>query len=183
MTPDPIGPNVELLEQLVAFLERLSDAQYRHVDERLTTASIGGHVRHVLDHYRLFLAGLPAGEVDYDARERDTAVELECAAAAAAAGIAAQGLRAVPAAHLGRPLRVHQQGAYQPGRFDACESRADRELLFLQSHTVHHFALVALLARAQGLQPPARFGVAPSTVTWLESRAGAAAAGGVLARG
>ena len=46
MTQDAIGPNVELLEQLLQFLARLSDAQYRHVETRLTSASIGAHVRH-----------------------------------------------------------------------------------------------------------------------------------------
>jgi hypothetical protein len=39
--------------------------------------------------------------------------------------------------------------------------------LFLQSHAVHHQALIALLARAQGIDVPATFGMAPSSVAWL----------------
>jgi uncharacterized damage-inducible protein DinB len=177
MTPDPIGPNVELLEQLLHFLSGLTDAQYRHVEARLSTASIGAHVRHVLDHYRLFLAGLPAGLVDYDDRERETDVERERAAALHAGRAAVAGLRALPPDVATRPLRVRQQGSYEPGRFDGCASRADRELLFLQSHTTHHQALIALLARAQGLTPPPLFGIAPSTAAWMAARDGALAPG------
>jgi uncharacterized damage-inducible protein DinB len=171
MTPDPVGPNVELLDQLAALVARLSDAQYAHVERRLTGASIGAHVRHILDHYRLFLAGLPAGAVDYDARERDTAVERERGAALAQAAALAAGLRAVSPAQFARLLHVHQQGAHEAGRFEHVESRVDRELLFLQSHTVHHHALIALLAKLQGVEPPQHFGVAPSTIAWLERRA------------
>jgi hypothetical protein len=37
-------------------------------------------------------------------------------------------------------------------------------LQFLLSHTVHHFALMALILRAQGADPGDDFGVAPSTL-------------------
>lgn len=182
MKPDPVGPNVELLGQLLAFVERLTDAQYRHVEARLSTASIGEHVRHILDHYRLFLAGLPAGTVDYDARERETPVERQRAAAGSEVRRLVAGLAALTPAALARPLQIHQQGSYEAGRFDGCASRADRELLFLQSHTVHHQALVAVLARAQGLTTPERFGVAPSTAAWLDRRDATVADGARAAR-
>jgi hypothetical protein len=44
----------------------------------------------------------------------------------------------------------------------------ERELQFLLSHTVHHFALVALLLRAQGFEVSADFGVAPSTLAYWQ---------------
>jgi uncharacterized damage-inducible protein DinB len=183
---DPIGPNVEALRRTLLLVERLTDAQYAHVDARLGAASIGAHVRHVLDHYRLFLDGLPDGEVDYDARERDTDVERSAGAAAAearrlcaaltalgAAGAAASAASAASAAGAGwagRPLRVRQQGDDLPGRFDGCDSHVERELLFLLSHAVHHQALIAVLARAQGLDVPELFGVAPSTAAWQRTQ-------------
>ncbi|HZL99470.1 MAG TPA: DinB family protein [Planctomycetota bacterium] len=192
---DPIGPNAELLRRTLALIERLSDRQYVHVEERLSSASIGAHVRHVLDHYRQFLAGLPLGEIDYDARARDTEVERSVEAASAearrliaelsalqtGAGTAASG-RAGPD-WAARPLRVRQQGDEVPGRFDGCESHALRELLFLASHAVHHQALIAVLARAQGLAVPERFGLAPSTATWQASQAGHAAETGQASGG
>jgi uncharacterized damage-inducible protein DinB len=182
---DPVGPNVEALRRTLLLVERLTDEQYAHVDARLGAASIGAHVRHVLDHYRLFLDGLPDGEVDYDARERDTDVERSAGAAAAearrlcaalaalgAAGAAASAASAAGAAGwAGRPLRVRQQADELPGCFDGCDSHVERELLFLLSHAVHHQALIAVLARAQGLDVPELFGVAPSTAAWQRTQA------------
>ncbi len=185
MRHDPVGPNVEALQRALGLLARLSDRQYVAVDARLSTASIGAHVRHVLDHYALFLAGVERGEIDYDARERDGRVERERGAAAECAERLIAGLAGLRAADLARAVRVRQQGSYEAGRFDGCESRVERELLFLQSHAVHHFALIAVLARAQGVELPASFGMAPSTVAYLARQAGAGgpAGGGSETRG
>lgn len=177
MKGDPIGPNVAVLEQTLRLLDMLDDDQYVHVESRLSSASIGAHVRHNLDHYRLFLEGQPTGTVDYDLRERDTIVQTDRAAAAELTRELITSLRALPAFALEQRLHVRQQGSYEKGRFDECESRVDRELLFLQSHAVHHFALVAILARAQGLALPETFGMAPSTVDWLAGRAAVPASG------
>ena len=40
-----------------------------------------------------------------------------------------------------------------------------RELLFLQSHTVHHYAIIGAMTRAFGNQPDNEFGVAIATRT------------------
>ena len=51
-------------------------------------------------------------------------------------------------------------------------SSVERELQFLSSHTVHHYALIAVILRLNGVQPEEGFGVAPSTQRyWKESRA------------
>ncbi|MEK6687797.1 MAG: hypothetical protein AABZ01_04975, partial [Gemmatimonadota bacterium] len=43
------------------------------------------------------------------------------------------------------------------------QSSLGRELLFLLSHTVHHFAVIRLLLQRQGTDSDPRLGVAPST--------------------
>ena len=43
-----------------------------------------------------------------------------------------------------------------------------RELLFLISHTVHHFALIAFMLRSFGIEPGDKFGVAPSTLRYRQ---------------
>jgi hypothetical protein len=45
-----------------------------------------------------------------------------------------------------------------------------RELRALASHTIHHYALVAVVLRLRGVAVPAHFGVAPST--WADARSG-----------
>ncbi len=48
-------------------------------------------------------------------------------------------------------------------------SSLGRELQFLVSHTVHHYALIAIASRMQGIWPKESFGVAPSTLKYLGS--------------
>jgi hypothetical protein len=49
-------------------------------------------------------------------------------------------------------------------------STIGRELKFLSSHTVHHFAMIAMILTRQGYDPPKNFGVAASTLAfWRKS--------------
>ena len=55
------------------------------------------------------------------------------------------------------------------------ESSVSRELQVLSSHTVHHFALIAVTLRAHGVHMDPDFGMAPSTLRHLASQAREAA--------
>jgi len=87
-------------------------------------------------------------------------------------------LERVAPADLARPLFVRAEeepeGASSGPSWSL--STVHRELQFLGSHTTHHFALIAVLLRTLGHEPPAEFGVAPSTLRqWRESGREAAA--------
>ena len=52
----------------------------------------------------------------------------------------------------------------------AAPSSLARELQFLTSHTIHHFAVIALILRAMDVEVDREFGVAPSTLRyWTEA--------------
>ena len=55
------------------------------------------------------------------------------------------------------------------------ESSITRELQALSSHTVHHFALIAVTLRAHGVQMDPDFGMAPSTLRYLAVKSAEAA--------
>ena len=57
-----------------------------------------------------------------------------------------------------------------------CDSSASRELEFLLSHTVHHYALIGVICQLAGQTLPKDFGMAPSTLRHLQSQADAACA-------
>ncbi len=161
-----VDGNLALLDQLRELLAALDDEDYARPCPDVGLSGIGPHVRHCLDIYARLLDGLPGGRVDYDARERDPAVETDRRAALARlAGIAAR-LAALPvgaASPPDAPLAVRLDG-------HEATSRLRRELMALHGHTVHHFALIAVLLRALGATPPTGFGVAPSTLRfWQES--------------
>lgn len=47
-------------------------------------------------------------------------------------------------------------------------STLERELQFLKFHAVHHFAIIAMILRIQGFEPPADFGFTASTLQYLK---------------
>jgi uncharacterized damage-inducible protein DinB len=155
------------LRQLAAVVAALSDEQYRQKPVGVVSASAGGHVRHSLDHVAALLAGVPTGSVDYDRRQRGTAVETDRAAALDALGRLEQQLLASPLAPEHRPLRlaVTVSSAVPPAEV---HTTVGRELAFVLSHTVHHNALIAVIAATLDVHVPERFGYAPSTIAYLE---------------
>jgi uncharacterized damage-inducible protein DinB len=150
---------MSLLDQLATLLVRLDDGQYRCVRARDVSGSVGGHVRHCLDHIAALARGFESGEVDYDLRVRGTAVET---------------CRETARGEIGRLLvRLEHIAGYSPdtpvwvnvSTPDLAPSTLARELAFVSSHTIHHFALIALLLHEMGVRVPPRFGYAPSTPT------------------
>lgn len=51
-------------------------------------------------------------------------------------------------------IELLRQGSY---------SSIGRQLQFLKSHTIHHYALIALFFRLQDYEPPEEYGVSTST--------------------
>jgi uncharacterized damage-inducible protein DinB len=152
-----------LLRELVGVVERLGDDEYVRKPVGVIPGSVGGHVRHCLDHATALLAAVSTGHLDYDRRERGTAVELDRAAAVDAIRAAEWHLSELVRADCDRPLRVR---VLMTADGDPIEvgSTVGRELAYVLSHTIHHYALVGAMVRTLGGAPPERFGYAPSTV-------------------
>src|SRR5450432_3516097 len=79
-----IGINVRWLRQALRLLDRVDDSTYSTVPRGFTPHRAGAHLRHILEFYQCFLAGLEQSHIDYDARRRDEAIENYRDAAAAA---------------------------------------------------------------------------------------------------
>lgn len=161
--PVSLEGNLQLLRQGIELLTRLPDPDYRQAAPG--HSAVGAQFRHVLDHYRCLLDGLQAGEVDYDKRSRDPEVEQSREAAIRSTRELLDRLRLLSRSHLGLPLRVLQSSSdTEPDELQG--SSLGRELLFLVSHTVHHYAIIKLLLDARGVACSADFGVAPSTLAY-----------------
>ena len=151
-----------LLGQLAGVIDALSDGEDRAERAREVSGSVGGHVRHCLDHVAALVAGLPSRCIGYDARVRGTAVESRRDVAVREARRLAEALASVPIEYTDLDVYVDVRTDADGSR-QAVRSTLGRELAFVASHTVHHFAIVALLLRDMGIGVPARFGYAPST--------------------
>ena len=161
----PAASDIVLLRQAVDLLEDVGDSLYTCTPSICPGASVGKHLRHCLDFYACFLDGLPAGEIDYARRNRDRGVETRRESAIARLHETIRGLSRIRASDLRRPLRIHgeETGRDEEGRAWS-HSTVLRELQFLRSHSIHHYALIAIIMRALGLDPDRTFGVAPSTL-------------------
>lgn len=154
-----LANNCVCLEQALALLEDLDSELYQWRCPGCFGSSIGGHLRHNADHYEQFLAGYGTGVIDYDRRERDRRIEEEPAAAADCFRRQVARLREVSAEDLDRAVSVRMDGEGET----LAASSVRRELQFLLSHTIHHYALIVAIASAKGFRAfPEDFGVAPS---------------------
>lgn len=161
--------NLVVLDQIIELLEQTSDHAY--TQRVITLSPIGGHVRHVLDFYLRFLEGVAHGRIDYDHRERDPLVEQDRHYAVEQFVRVAERLSALRADDE-TPLFVRLDSSLPPEETEAwATSSVRRELQFLISHSVHHYALIAVLLRIQNIEPPAEFGVAPSTLAYWKRAA------------
>jgi hypothetical protein len=168
-----INSCVTLLKQASDLIERIDDAVFASKSPLSPRGSIGGHVRHILDFYQSFLNGLESGHINYNLRQRDSRTELDRLEAVKRISGTITALRSLPLLDGGTCLLV----STEDGTVTApvwCASSVLRELDFLQSHTIHHFSLVAMLLRLHEIDPGEQFGVAPATLNYWQEEAACA---------
>jgi hypothetical protein len=154
-----------VLDSARYFLKRVSNIAYTQPIPHLSGGSIGKHTRHFIDGFQCLLEQSAHGSViNYDKRERSRELEEN-------PGVA---LRAIE--HIARQLRqpAPQNLRRLEGEFEAMvsmETSFDRELLHNIDHAIHHLAIIriGLYVIAPGLELPAGFGVAPSTLKYRET--------------
>jgi uncharacterized damage-inducible protein DinB len=167
--------NVAFLQQGVELIERLTDDQFAVPPSAFQRGGVGPHFRHILDHYDCFLDGLERGRVDYDARHRDARTERERSVALARIAEICRRLRGLDPRLASAPIQATLLCAEPPGTRPLWSATSVvRELQFLASHTVHHYAVIAAMLRPQGVEPGADFGVAPSTLVYERENAACA---------
>jgi uncharacterized damage-inducible protein DinB len=160
--------NRHFLEQGLRLLERLSPEHYA-TPSRPGWTPVGSQFRHILDHYRSFLRGWAEGRVNYDARDRDPRVETDPAEAVRVSRLIIERLELIHVEDGDRILMVQMDCGGNDGVPDWRPSSVGRELQFLVSHTVHHYALIRLLLLDQGIEAGTDFGTAPSTLAWQQT--------------
>jgi hypothetical protein len=165
--------NLGWLRQILLLLGDLSDNEFSTSPRGLAPHRVGSHLRHVLEFYECFLGGLRFGQIDYDSRQRDETLENSRYAAAAKICSIMERLGTVSTCRVDATIQVRVENA------DAdvyLRSTIGRELQALSSHTIHHFALIAVTLRAHGYAVNPDFGMSPSTLRFLASKSGTQAA-------
>ena len=172
---EAVAGNMIVLEQALETLRLLDDITFARGGAAPGVSPVGIHFRHVFDHYHAFFSGLAAGEIDYDARGRQVPLGTDRALAIATALGFLTDLDRLPASLGVRQIRVSVRSvAGHTEEPDWSDSTVKRELQFLVSHTVHHYALMKELLRRVGVEVGEGFGVAPSTLAALRRDAACA---------
>ncbi|MEN9677601.1 MAG: hypothetical protein RIS76_3497 [Verrucomicrobiota bacterium] len=167
-----LAASMEILHQGVALLGGLSPEVYAAKVPEVFNASIGAHYRHCLDHVASLLDGFGTQRVDYDDRARDPQLEREPEFARAMTRQLLNRLELLPPGSLASPVSVRCEVSYGSGDAPVTQSTLGRELVYAIAHGIHHYALISVIARLLNVPLPPNFGVAPSTVTHLQTVAG-----------
>jgi hypothetical protein len=155
---------VETLAQGESLLMELSHEDYTRKVPLVFNASVGGHYRHCLDHFRSLLESAALGDLNYDHRERGTLIEHDRFAALNATRELREGYERLNPDLLLRTLTVTCKTSYATNGSQVSPSTVGREIMYSVAHAVHHYALIGVMCRVMGLKMPVGFGVAPSTL-------------------
>lgn len=164
---------ITTLHQGMELVSGVSACVYARGVPELGASSVGAHYRHHLEHVQLLLTGCASGVVDYDRRARELRLETDRAYALERTAELMAQLEGLDAAALARPLQVVHRSCVSDDEGDrpTCASTLERELLFVLSHAVHHYALMNVVAQLLGQQTDRTIGIMPSTLVY---QAGAA---------
>lgn len=155
---------VNLLRQGEEVLMKLSAENYTRKIALAFNGSIGGHYRHCLDHFRSLLRAEATEELNYDDRERNPQIETDLPTALSETRALRHAFEQLPPQIVDRPLRAGCKVNYGASAPQWAPSNFGREVIYAVAHAVHHFALIAIIARAMDLSLPLHCGIAPSTL-------------------
>ena len=133
--------------------------------------AVGPHFRHVLEHYAALLHTLAQDSfcVDYDTRARNESLQNIPARTLEKIQALIDQFKVLAAQKTVRPhqsLKTRLRSGLSGEETFTVESSLARELLFVASHTVHHFALVGHYCKQAGVEVGSDFGKAPSTIAF-----------------
>ena len=157
--------NSAVLAELSNLLSSTPDRIYQkrslnHSQKKVS--SIGAHCRHIIEFYQSFLNGTVSGNINYDHRARN--VELEINRLLALREVQNIQQQLTDLVNNQPPEKsFHLQAQVDPENAVLTKTNLVRELVFLQAHSVHHQAMIALLMHCFEQAVPNEFGVATST--------------------
>ena len=160
-----IKDSIYFLEQGIQLLSQITDENYCHLNKKISKSHSGQHFRHNIDFYNCFLSGLETGLIDYDHRNRDPLIETNREIAISFMTTILNEMNSLFEIDKTKKIHIVQN---DDNGLDVrhCQSTIERELMFLVSHTVHHYAIIGILLRSQGVKLDSDFGKAPSTITF-----------------
>ena len=146
--------------QLSESVVKLSPAVYSSSCRNLSGATIGQHVRHIIEMFICLECGYSSGIVNYENRKRDRQIEQDITLALAKIQEIQSGL-----CKPDKPLIL--EGIYdsESTHLIRIPTNYYREMIYNLEHTIHHMALIRVgINELTQIALPENYGVASSTV-------------------
>jgi hypothetical protein len=151
--------------QLSESLELLTPEQYKEPSEILFNATIGQHVRHIIELFQCLNNGYETGIVNYEKRKRDYRIETD-------KDLAVELLHIIYGSIDKADKDLMLEAGYDDHSNDllAIKTNYYREVVYNLEHTVHHMALIRVgINEVSNIILPEGFGVASSTIKYRKA--------------
>ncbi len=147
-----LSENIELLRQL-------TNEEFMQKNPELSNATIGEHMRHIIELFGCLLENYDYGLINYDDRKRDLLLQTDKNEAIA---IIEKYLLELDKPN--KPLSL-THNCFSP--IELLHTNYFRELIYNLEHSIHHQALIKVaLHSLPHIKIPSTFGVAPSTLEY-----------------
>lgn len=153
-----------ILGQLKSLIEEIDEIGYKETLDLFSGASIGQHIRHILEFYQCLFES--SDVISYDNRKRSIDIET----------------KPLVALQIIQTLSSHLEGSWEDkemvlisklgnsGNINTIETPTfySREHLYVVEHAVHHMAIIKIgvITRFPAIKLPSQFGVADSTLQY-----------------
>lgn len=157
--------NLQEIKYLIALLTNL---QYTYKSPMLANASIGQHIRHILEFYLCLRNGAAVGIVNYDKRERDLELEENKNFAMYTIDKICNNMSLLEGVG---EIKLEGNFSSEEDAVSTIRTFVNRELAYCLEHSIHHQALIKVGLLEQNLEHLAHvnFGLAPATIRHRES--------------
>jgi len=162
-----IKGNVEGLDQGIALLTAMTNEQYCMRAKPYVNSSIGEHLRHILDLY--YALNQNVAVIDYDIRRRGALVESCRLTGLTELQQIKTWLLTLQPEMMNNKVMMSTEVSVLDTQVVQVESSLIRELIFVSSHAIHHYALMDASAKLCEVDTPKNMGLAPATLTALRN--------------
>lgn len=157
------------LLEIKSMLKNIDDTNYSSPSVLLSGASIGQHVRHILEFYTCLIAAKNLGVVNYDGRQRNLQLETDV--------VFAQNqideiVLSLPTLEATKPLFLEGNYTHNNNPNTTISTTFGRELAYCLEHSIHHQALIKIGLKELKLDTiiNENFGVAPATIRYKQEQ-------------
>lgn len=160
-----LNPIKKDISRLCLLMDNLDDRLYVEPLPLIFGATIGQHVRHMLEFYGCILVDTNQELICYDNRKRDLSIEIERAVALAVADKLVESLEEIM---IDRKVCIQANYSLEDQHDVFLTSTLFRELAYALDHSIHHQAIVkvGLADRPHILEKMNDLGVAPTTLRY-----------------